>query len=113
MSRLDFGPKQKEVKITEIAKGLGRFKPKPGKPISFTALRENLKKAGYRLESARVRVSGFVEQRGPDWALREPASGQVFVLKGRDWSRQAGEKVTVSGAWTTEPAGEVISLASE
>ncbi len=113
MSRLDFGPKQKEVKITEIAKGLGHFKPKPGKPISFGRLNEALKKSGYRLESARVRISGVVEQRGHDWMLREPASGQVFVLRGGDGSHKAGETVAVSGAWTTEPAGEVISLAGK
>ena len=113
MSRLDFGPKQKEVKINDIARGKGEFKPKRGRPVSLAGLSANLKKAGYVLESATIQVSGVVEQPGDGWALRDPASGQVFGLRvSGTWPHKSGEAVTITGLWTTEPGGETILVKS-
>jgi hypothetical protein len=58
VSRLDFAPKMDEIKITDIKHGLGEFVPKPDKAVSFAALKETLKKAGYTLASADITVSG-------------------------------------------------------
>jgi len=52
VSRLDYAPKLKEIKVTDIKKGIGVFTPKPGKSVSFAALKETLKKAGYTLAAA-------------------------------------------------------------
>ena len=54
MSRLDYAPKLKEIQVTDIKNGIGIFTPKPDKPVSFAALKETLKKAGYTLDSAQV-----------------------------------------------------------
>ena len=51
VSRLPFAPKLKEIEITDIKNGLGVFTPKPGQAVSFAALKEALKKAGYTLAS--------------------------------------------------------------
>jgi hypothetical protein len=58
VSRLEFAPKLKEVHITDIKAGLGVFTPKPDKPVSFTALKHSLQKAGYTLDRADITVSG-------------------------------------------------------
>ena len=54
MSRLEFAPKLKEIQVTDFQKGLGVFTPKPDKPVSFTALKDTLKKAGYTLDAADI-----------------------------------------------------------
>ncbi len=52
VSRLESAPKLKEIEITDINVGLGVLTPKPDQPVSFGALKETLKKAGYALDSA-------------------------------------------------------------
>ena len=64
MSRLDYAPKLKEIKVTDIKKGLGVFTPLPTKPVSFAALKESLKKAGYKLASADITVDGTLTRDG-------------------------------------------------
>ena len=116
MSRLDYAPKTNEVRITDIKKGLGEFVPKPGRPVSFAALKGALKKAGYTLDSAEITVTGKLTDGGAI-LIAEP-SGQRFGLEGANL-RQAladaadGERVEVTGGWTTVGEGkgarEVIS----
>ncbi len=87
------------------------FAPKPEKPVSFSALGEALKKAGYTLGSARLRVHGKAIQEGKVWVLVNPASGQRFVVVGD----KADEKlrafadesdVEIEGDWKTIVAGK-------
>ncbi|HSE15700.1 MAG TPA: transporter [Pyrinomonadaceae bacterium] len=102
MSRLDYAPKLKEIHITDIKKGLGTFTPKPDKPASFAALKETLKKAGYTLAAADIRVAGSLDNadRG---SLTVVASGQRFTLEGADLERLLS---TVTNADTVEVAGD-------
>ncbi|HEV7798273.1 MAG TPA: hypothetical protein VGO73_08965 [Pyrinomonadaceae bacterium] len=110
MSRLDYAPKLKDIQVTDIKKGIGVFAPKPDKPVSFAALKETLKKAGYTLESADITVTGTLGRQGKGWFLTVPASGQRFTLEGSNvdqilagFSGDAG--VEIKGAWKTTGEG--------
>lgn len=111
MSRLNYAPKLKEIKVTDIKKGIGVFTPKPEKPVSFSALKEALKKAGYTLDSANLRVAGKIVQEGKLWFLVEPASGQRFAIVGNkadDTLRTltVESQVEIEGGWKTIGAGK-------
>src|ERR1041384_643718 len=82
VSRLDLAPKLKEIKLTDIKKGLGEFTPKPDKPVSFAALKATLKSAGYVLDAADITIAGKLGKEGDDWIVTVEASGQKFVLEG-------------------------------
>lgn len=110
MSRLDYAPKLEEVKVTDIKKGMGVFTPKPDKPVSFAALKETLKKAGYTLAAADITVSGNLAREDKAWFLVVPASGQRFALKGGNLEQMlagldAGSSIEITGNWTTTGAG--------
>ena len=116
MSRLDYAPKPDQVRIIDIKKGLGEFTPKPGRPVSFAALKGALKKAGYALDSAEIAVTGRLAD-GGGVLIAEP-SGQRFGLEGANLrtalaGAAEGERVEVIGRWTTAGEGkgarEVIS----
>src|SRR5438132_6652512 len=79
VSRLDFAPKQKEIQITDIQKGIGVFTPKPDKPVSFAALKETLKKAGYVMDTAKIVVRGNLTKDAEGWSIIAPLSGQRFL----------------------------------
>ena len=117
MSRLDYAPQPKDVQITDIKKGIGVFTPKPDKPVSFAALKEKLKKAGYVLASAGITVSGNLSRDDGQWSIVVKTSEQRFNLSDPDTllaNSVAGEMVEVSGNWETqenEPS-ELISLKS-
>jgi len=111
VSRLDYAPKLKEITITDIKKGIGVFTPKPDKPVSFSALKETLNKAGYTLDSAKLRVTGKLVQEGELWFLINPVSGQRFAIIGD----KAGETlhaltldspIEIYGIWKTLGTGE-------
>ena len=68
VSRLDYAPKLKEIKVTDIKKGIGVFTPLPDKPVSFAALKETLKKAGYKLAAADITVAGTLGRK-KSWFL--------------------------------------------
>ena len=92
------------------------FVPKPDKPVSFAALKGELKKAGYQLASATITVSGNLARDGEQWSIVTPA-GQRFVLvdsdKGVLKDAATGELLEVSGDWKAEKEDvEVISLRS-
>lgn len=114
MSRLEFAPGIDEVKITDVQKGLGGFTPKPEKAVSFAALKEALKKAGYKLNSADLIVTGALEREGDNWWLVADASKQRFLLLGEHQALAEGARVEVQGGWETqgekEAAREVIRL---
>ena len=117
MSRLDYAPPAKEVQITDIKKGIGVFTPKPDKPVSFAALKEKLKKAGYVLASAGITVSGKLSRDDGQWSIVAKTSEQRFSLSDPDTllaGAAAGDTVEVSGNWETlekEPS-ELISIKS-
>jgi hypothetical protein len=117
VSRLDYAPKLKDIEITDIKKGLGVFTPKPDKPVSFAALKNALKKAGYALDSAEIVVAGTLEREGNNWWLVAASTGQQFALEGADVDRRVsdfapGVTVEVRGEWKTvgekDAAREVI-----
>ena len=118
MSRLDYAPKLTEIQVTDIQKGLGVFTPKPDKPVSFAALKETLKKAGYVLDSADITVAGTLTKDDKGWVLVAKTSGQRLALEGPNVEQAlAGAgvdaNVEVTGDWKTGGAGptthEVIS----
>jgi len=119
VSRLNFAPKLTEIKITDIKNGIGEFTPKADKPVSFSALREALKKAGYALASAKITVSGKLgrDAAGP-WLVAEK-SGQRFALEGEPAFQTPSDATPdtateVTGGWKTAGQGkdsrEVISI---
>ena len=117
MSRLDFAPKLKEIQLTDIKKGLGEFTPKPDKAVSFEALKETLKKAGYTLDTADITIVGTLERDGQGWALIVDPTGQRFSLEGENLAdARPGERVEVSGGWKTvgtkTSAREAVSVGS-
>jgi len=118
VSRLDYAPKLTEIQVTDIQKGLGVFTPKPDKPVSFTALKDTLKKAGYVLDAADIIVTGTLAKDDKGWVLVVKTSGQRLALEGPNIDRAlAGAgvdaNVEITGDWKTSGAGptthEVIS----
>ena len=105
VSRLDYAPKLKEVEITDIKKGLGIFTPKPEKPVSFAALKETLKKAGYTLASADITIAGKIVKEGEKWLIVASNSGQKFVLEGKTEQLTVDSTVEIIGIWKTVGAG--------
>jgi hypothetical protein len=110
VSRLDYAPKLKEIQVTDFQKGLGVFTPKPEKRVSFAALKETLKKAGYTLNSADITVVGTLVKDDRGWAIVVQPSKQRFSLEGPDVDKafagkQAGENIELTGDWKTVGTG--------
>jgi hypothetical protein len=110
VSRLDYAPKLKEIQVTDIQKGLGVFTPKPDKPVSFAALKETLKKAGYTLDSADITVAGTLAKDDTGWAIVVQPSGQHLALEGPSVDSalagaNAGARIELTGDWKTVGAG--------
>ena len=106
MSRLDYAPKLKEIKVTDIKKGLGVFTPLPDKLVSFAALKETLKKAGYTLAAADISVGGTLTREGKTWLLVVTVSGQRFALEGGNLKQtlaglESGSAIEITGDWKT------------
>ena len=121
VSRLDFAPKLKEIKVTDFKKGLGVFTPKPDKPVAFAALKETLKKAGYKLAAADITVAGTLERDEKGWAILVQQSGQRLALDGPNLDQvlagaKPGDSIEITGDWKTAGTGtnthETISLPS-
>ena len=121
VSRLDFAPKLEAIEIIDIKQGLGKFTPKPDKMASFAALKEALKKAGYKLDSAEISVTGSLVQDGAGWWIEVHRSKQRFALEGEKVKQVAAELATgasfkVTGDWQTSEQGktkrEVIRLST-
>ena len=110
VGRLDYAPKPKEIEITDIKKGLGVFAPKPGRAVSFAALKAALKKAGYTLDSAEVTLTGTLRREGRRWWVVADGSGQRFDLEGLEVEKalagaEPGSVVEVTGDWKSLGAG--------
>jgi hypothetical protein len=105
VSRLDYGPSTKDVKITNIKQGITVFRPKPGKQFSLQALQKNLKAASYRADAVSVTATGILEQvpdpRQPDRsvpALVVKDTGNLFILT--DAPKAAGDRNALSAIGT-------------
>jgi hypothetical protein len=118
VSRLDYAPKLKEIQVTDIQKGLGVFTPRPDKPVSFAALKETLKKAGYTLDAADITVAGTLAKDDKGWLIVVKTSNQHLALAGPNVDQALagavpGAMVELTGDWKTIGAGagayEVIS----
>ena len=110
VSRLDFAPKLKEIEVTDFKKGLGGFTPKPDKPVSFAALKEALKKAGYTVDAAEITVAGSLEKDAKGWVLVVQQSGQRFALDGPNVEQalaksKPGDSIELTGNWKTIGTG--------
>jgi hypothetical protein len=106
VSRLDYAPKLKEIKVTDIKKGIGVFTPKPDKPVSFDALKEVLKKAGYTLDTADITITGTLVSDDKGWWIVSNTSEQRFALEGNDIEQILSGippqgHVELSGNWKT------------
>ena len=104
VSRLDYAPKLKEIEVTDIQKGLGVFTPKPDRAVSFAALKETLKKAGYTLDSADITVAGTLARDDRGWAIVVAGSKQNIYLVGSDLEHvigdaNVGSQVEATGDW--------------
>lgn len=113
VGRLDFAPKLKEIAVTDFQKGLGVFTPKPDKPVSFAALKESLKRAGYTLDAADITVAGTLEHNEKGWAIVVHESGQLFVLEGPNVEQtlaqaKPNDSIEVTGDWKTTGAGSTV-----
>jgi hypothetical protein len=110
VSRLEFAPKLKEIEVTDFKKGLGVFTPKPEKAVSFAALKQSLKKAGYTLASADITVAGKLARDDKGWSIVVDASGQRFVLAGPNVEQalaaaKEGDAIELTGDWKTIGTG--------
>ncbi len=110
VSRLDYAPKLKEIQVTDFQKGLGSFTPKPDKPVSFAALKETLKKAGYKLAAADITVAGTLARDEKGWAIIVQQSGQRLALEGPNVDQvlagaNPGDTIELTGDWKTIGTG--------
>jgi hypothetical protein len=110
VSRLDYASRLKEIEVTDIQKGLGVFTPKPDKPVSFVALKEALKKAGYTLDAADITVAGTLAKDDKGWVIVVKTSGQRLGLEGPNVDQAlagagADANVEITGDWKTIGAG--------
>ena len=119
VSRLDYAPKLKEVEITDIKKGLGVFVPKPDKAVSFAALKQTLKKAGYKLDTADITIDGKLIREADKWLLLNEPSGQKFLLESKTFEKfgfEPDSSFEITGIWKTVGEGtsaqEVVELQS-
>jgi hypothetical protein len=113
VSRLNFAPKLNEIEITDIKNGIGVFAPKAEKTVSFAALKEALKKAGYTLASAKITVNGRLARDASGWSLITETSGQRFALEGEGIDQTLPDvspnaQVEVTGDWKTAGEGKEI-----
>jgi hypothetical protein len=119
VSRLNFAPKLNEIEITDIKNGIGVFTPKAEKPVSYAALKDTLKKAGYALASAKITVNGKLARDASGWSLLTDTSGQRFVLEGEgvdlalpDAAPNAQVEVTGERRWFVKSSRESCSRKS-
>jgi len=108
VSRLSYAPKLNEIEITDVKNGIGMFTPKSDRPVSFAALKETLKKAGYTLASAKITVTGKLTRDAAGLSLIAGTSGQRFSLEGEgiDQSLTADGQAEVRGDWKTAGEGK-------
>jgi hypothetical protein len=89
---------------------LGVFTPKSDKPVSFAALKETLKKAGYTLDSAHITLAGTLAKSDKGWSIVVEGSGQNIFLSGANVDQAiggatAGSSIEITGDWKTVGTG--------
>ncbi|HEU5459008.1 MAG TPA: hypothetical protein VFU83_00880 [Pyrinomonadaceae bacterium] len=109
MSRLGYAPKRKDIQITNIKAGTGVFVPKTDKPVSFVALKSELKKSGYVLASAAIKVQGKLSLEESNWHVVTPAQRFLIANTGAALFKDAvaGELVEVVGDWLDPEKGSL------
>jgi len=85
------------------------FTPKPDKAVSFTRLKDALKKAGYALDSAEIIVSGTLQRESNVWIIIADQTEQRFALDGANINKllagaTADSHVEVTGNWVSAGA---------
>lgn len=115
VSRLELGPKPKEMEVTDIRTGHFVFRPVAGKEVSYQALKRAIENAGYEIEDAAITVTGTVT----DGRHLETPDGQIFELTAADAAGEArldaldpGGETTLSGAWKAVEGVNVIVVAA-
>ena len=101
MSRLGYAPKRKDIQITDIKAGTGVFVPKSDKPVSFIELKSELKKAGYVLAQAGIKLRGKLLREEEKWYVVTPTQ-RFLVANSRATFFEdavAGELVEVGADW--------------
>jgi len=111
VSRLEFAPKLNEIEITDIKGGIGVFTPKADKQVSFAALKNTLKRAGYTLGSAELTVAGTLRRTDSAWSIVADNSNQSFALDGLPPATTRADaapdaRVEVVGNWKTVGVGD-------
>ena len=93
--------------------------PKPDKAVSFAALKQNLKKAGYALDSADITITGKLAKEADRWLLINESSGQKFLLESKTFEKfslEPDSSFEVIGNWKAVGEGaaaqEVVELQS-
>jgi outer membrane putative beta-barrel porin/alpha-amylase len=101
VSRLGYAPKRKDIQVTDIKAGTGMFVPKTDKPVSFVALKSELKKAGYVLASAAIKLDGKLLREEGNWQVVTPTQSFLFANSDAVLFKDAvaGELVEVVGDW--------------
>jgi hypothetical protein len=74
--------------------------------VSFAALKETLKKAGYTLDAADITVAGTLSKDEKGWSIVVQSSGQRFALQGPNVDQvvagaNAGASIEITGDWKT------------
>lgn len=119
VSRLDFAPKLDQIEVFDVKHGLGKFTPRADKPVSFLALKNTLKKSGYKLDSAEITLTGTLAQTDAGWWLEVEEAKQRFALAGSEIEKSLaglspGARVQIVGDWQTveqgATKGEVIRV---
>lgn len=111
MSRLAFGPKPREMEVTDISTGHFVFTPVEGQRVSLQALEEAIENAGYEIEGTAIEVAGTVTEN----RHLETPDGQLFHLtavdedlKSRLLAIEPGTDLAVQGAWQVREGAEVV-----
>ena len=114
MSRLGYAPKRKDIQITDIKAGTGVFVPKSDKPVSFVALKSELKKSGYVLASAAIKLHGQLVREEEKWHVVTPTQRFLVANSGAVLFKDAvvGELVEVVADWIDPEKGssELINV---
>ena len=113
VSRLPFGPKPKEMEVTDIASGHFVFSPVRGEKVSYEALDKAITDAGYEIEDAKVVVSGTVTEEGhletPD-GQRFHLTASADELRGRLAEVEPGAALRVRGDWLLRTGNDTIDV---
>jgi hypothetical protein len=112
--RLSFAPAPRDMKVTDVKKGLFVFTPRPDRPASYKELHDAIVKGGYDIEATAIVVHGTLREAG---RLESSGTGQIFALSGPNLGKLGeaappGTVLTLTGSWRSSPEGESIEVQS-